>query len=488
MKILFAASEVYPLIKTGGLGDVMHSLPSALAELGDDVRIVIPAYESVISKVENIVDAGEMIVQGSGRMHQVRILQASHESLNMPVMLIDIPVLYSRKGNPYVDENGHNWVDNAERFAVFSRCVAMLATGQADTGWKPDVVHCNDWQTGLVPAFLSQYETDIKTVFTIHNLSYAGHFSYATFEQLGLPAEWWSPDSVEFYGNFSMLKAGLIYSHWITTVSPSYADEICTPDGGNGYDGILNHLSYKLIGILNGVDYKIWNPQTDEFIARHYSLTHQRIVGKKENKKSLLEHFDLPDTSAPVFGFVGRMVEQKGVDLIVSVIPHLIEHTDAMFVLLGTGQLEYQQQLQNLAKQYPERMGLSIGYSEEIAHKIEAGADAFLMPSRFEPCGLNQMYSLKYGTPPIVRYTGGLADTVVDANDETIKNKTATGFVFNKIDADELLQAINRCINVFKKEKLWGQVCRTAMQQDYSWTHSAHEYEKLYKKQTTSGL
>ncbi len=487
MNILFAASEAFPFIKTGGLGDVVHSLPVALNHQGDSVRLVLPAYRDVLASVDSLKELGFWDLPGAGHTHRVRVLQAHHDGIGDYLYLIDVPSLFDRAGNPYVHTDGFNWPDNAERFTVFSRAVAQLAKGIPGTDWIADVVHCHDWQTGLVPAFLSMSHPRPKTVFTIHNLAYDGHFSHDDFTRLALPPEWWSPEYVEFYGGFSMLKAGMVFSDQVTTVSPTYAREICTPEYGYRFEGVLQNLGDKLSGILNGIDLNTWNPQTDDHISQNYSLDQPWVSGKLANKLDLLEKVGLPHiestaAKAPLLGFIGRLVEQKGVDLITAILPELFETTDAVMIILGSGHMLYEIELTELAEKYPSRLHVHIGYSEDLAHQIEAGCDLFIMPSRFEPCGLNQMYSLRYGTPPVVNFTGGLADTVTDASAMAIKDKTANGFVFHNVDAEALLSAIKYALVIYKKPKQWQQVCETAMQQELGWESSAKKYQALYQK------
>ena len=481
MNILFAASEAYPFIKTGGLGDVIHSLPVALNKLGDNVRLVLPAYRDVLASVDSLKDLGTIDVPGARVRHKVRIIQAHQDILGDYLYLIDVPELFDRPGNPYVHTDGYAWPDNAERYTVFSRAVTLLARWVPGSNWRPDVVHCHDWQTGMVPAFLSMVHNAPATVFTIHNLAYDGHFSHDDFNNLNLPPAWWSPDFVEFFGGFSMLKAGMIFSDHVTTVSPTYAKEICTPEFGNRFEGVLQQLDGKLTGILNGIDLDIWNPETDTYIAKNYTSKHGFAAAKAANKKHLLETVGLPAGDAPLLGFVGRLVEQKGIDLITAMLPQLFETTNANMVLLGSGHMAYETDLTELAARYPQRLHVHIGYSEELAHQIEAGADMFIMPSRFEPCGLNQMYSLRYGTPPVVSNTGGLADTVVNATLQTLQDKTATGFVFKQVDSESLYAMILSALDLYRNSKLWHQVCITAMQQELGWDASAKEYQKLYR-------
>ncbi len=485
MKILFAASESYPLVKTGGLGDVVHALPRALHRQGVDVRIILPAYRLILEQISSLRIAGWLQVQGAGRLHEIRILEASDHHLAAPLLLVDAPDLFDRPGSPYLHPDGYNWHDNAERFSVFSRAVAQLASSASMLDWKPDVVHAHDWQTGLLPAFLKLIPDAPASVYTIHNLSYSGIFSHEEFIRLQLPGEWWSADALEFFGNFSMLKGGIVFSDKVTTVSPTYAQEIQTPGFGYGFDGVLRANRHKLHGILNGIDQDIWNPATDPYLPDHYSLKHRYLAGKRANKQALLEQLGIKlqddQLNTPLLGFIGRLVEQKGVDLLLQIIPHILDNHDARLVILGSGEKQFENALRELAALYPQRLLLTLGYSEELAHRIEAGADLFLMPSRFEPCGLNQMYSLQYGTPPLVHQIGGLADTVVDATQENLKNNTATGFVFHEPSAGAMLHAIERALNLYKKPASWHKLMRTAMAQDFGWTKSAGKYIQLYK-------
>jgi starch synthase len=483
MKILFVASEAYPLVKTGGLGDVLYSLPHALHDRGADIRLVLPGYRALLRQLEQVRILGWLDVRGDAGMVTARVLEARHPDFAFPLWLVDCPPLFDRAGNPYVDATGQNWPDNAERFTVFSRVAALLAQDALDLGWQPRVVHTHDWQTGLVAAFLAEQPVRPKTVFTIHNLAYGGHFSHSDFVRLQLPSQWWSPEGVEFHGGFSMLKAGIVYADAITTVSPTYAQEICTPEFGYGLDGLLLSRQYKLHGILNGIDPRIWNPSTDPLLPAHYSMS--RIQpGKRRNKQALLERFmpraDDAAMQAPLLGLVGRLVEQKGIDWVLAALPVLLAETDARIVLLGSGQAAYEQKLTRLARQHPDRLFVEIGYDEPLAHLIEAGADLFLMPSRFEPCGLNQMYSLRYGTPPVVFKTGGLADTVVDADETTLADATATGFVFDSSGVEAFLEAIHRALDLYRQPSKWRRLQQSGMSLSFDWNESAGHYLTLY--------
>ena len=482
-KILMVASEAYPLVKTGGLGDVVYSLPHALAALGTDIRLVLPGYRTLLRQLDQVKILGWLDVRGAEGIVSVRILETRHPDFAFPLWIVDCPDLFDRPGNPYVSPSGQDWADNAERFAVFARVGALLALDAMGTGWKPAVVHAHDWQAGLVAAFLADQPARPKTVFTIHNLAYSGYFPHGDFVRLQLPSHWWSSESVEFHGGFSMLKGGIVYADAVTTVSPTYATEICTPEFGYGLDGLLLAKQHKLFGILNGIDTEIWNPATDRHLHFHYSAS-RILPGKRRNKQALVERFlpqaDEAALEAPLLGLVGRLVEQKGIDWVLAVIPVLLAETDACFVILGSGQAVYEQKLARLAKLYPARVFVEIGYDEPLAHQIEAGADAFMMPSRFEPCGLNQMYSLHYGTLPIVYKTGGLADTVVDATPASVKAGTANGFVFTSPTTAAFLDTIRRALQMYRKPAVWRKLQQTGMRQPFDWSSSAGHYLSLY--------
>jgi starch synthase len=483
IKILFVASEAYPLVKTGGLGDVLYSLPHALHARGADIRLVLPGYRALLRQLEQVRILGWLDVRGAAGIISARILETRHPDFAFPLWVIDCPQLFDRPGNPYVNGSGQDWPDNGERFAVFARVAALLAQDALDIGWQPAVVHAHDWQTGLVPAFLADQPARPKTVFTIHNLAYGGYFSHADFARLQLPGLWWSAEGAEFHGGFSMLKAGIVYADAVTTVSPTYAQEICTPEFGFGLDGLLLSRQYKLHGILNGIDTAIWNPSTDVHLPAHYSMS-RILPGKRRNKQALLERFlpraDDAAMQAPLLGLVGRLVEQKGIDWVLAAMPVLLAETDVRFVLLGSGQAVYEQKVARLARQHPERVFVEIGYDEPLAHQIEAGADMFLMPSRFEPCGLNQMYSLRYGTPPIVFRTGGLADTVVDANAATLADASATGFVFDSPDVAAFLDTVRRALELYRQPAQWRRLQQSGMRQSFDWQESANHYLSLY--------
>ncbi len=484
MKVLFVTSEVYPLNKTGGLGDVAYSLPHSLIHQGADVRLIIPAYRDLLNQMKDLKLISRHDVPGDKCVHSVRLLEATHPEFNFKLYLVDCQALFDRGGNPYLGANGIDWYDNAERFSVFARVVTLSAMDRTDLGWQADVVHCNDWQSGLVPALLSEFEHRPKTVFTIHNLAYTGQFSEAEYRDLRLPTQLWHMEGVEFYGSFSMLKAGIVYADHVTTVSPTYAKEICTPEFGYGMEGILLGKQAQLTGILNGIDPEHWNPKTDKYLPTPYTLENVG-AGKTASKKALLLSFGIALGSSehlkkPLLGLVGRLVEQKGIDIVLDSMSDILENSDTAFIFLGTGSEYFENKLREAADKYPDRVFVWIGFSEEKAHLLEAGADMFLMPSRFEPCGLNQMYSLKYGTPPIVHNTGGLVDTVINTNKNTLKSKDATGFVFEKATTDSFKEAVFAALELFNDKSSWASIVKNGMSLDLSWDTRAKQYMKLF--------
>ena len=472
-KILFVTSEAHPLIKTGGLADVSGSLPKALAELGHDIRIILPHYQSI--KL-----SGEAIHLGFIRVdnRNVNLMEARMPGTEVPVLLVDYPEFFDRPGNPYTDGQGQPWPDNADRFALFCRVAVEVAMNRAYLDWQPGIVHCNDWQSGLVPALLSLEHDRPAAVFTIHNMAYQGLFSAEQTLSLNLPGQLWNPNGLEFHNMLSFIKGGLVYADRITTVSPTYALEIQTPAFGYGLEGLLSHRKDVLSGIINGIDETVWNPEKDNYIGKRYSQ--KTLADKQHNKAELQRSIGLPvDDKAPLFGLIGRLVEQKGIGLIIDCLPEMMA-MPLQFVLLGAGNKDYEQRLQNLAHVYPDKLAITLGYDESLAHLIEAGADIFLMPSLFEPCGLNQMYSQRYGTLPIVRKTGGLADTVVDALPDTIANGSASGFVFSDAHSDTLLEAIKRALILYRDRAVWSKIQKAAMRKDFSWRRSAELYVELY--------
>lgn len=475
--VLFCASEVYPLIKTGGLADVAGSLPHALHKAGHDVKIILPAYQEVLAKIKR---PSKVLVETWVYDYSVRVSQTILPGTRVPVWLVECAQLYDRPGNPYLDAAGNPWPDNALRFAVFNRIIVSLAKNQCGLQWQPHIVHCNDWQTGLVPALLQNEHTRPATVFTIHNLAYQGIFDRATFEFLKLPEYFWQFERLEFYNDFSFIKGGLVYSDRINTVSPNYAREITTEQFGNGLHGLLAFRAERLSGIINGIDTQVWNPGTDKLLARKFNRQH--LQDKCANKTALQQHFSLKqDPNVLLMAIVSRLAEQKGIDMLLEIMPELVKRP-LQLLILGSGDKHYEHALQTAMQKWPEHIAAHIGYDEELAHLMEGGSDVFVMPSRFEPCGLNQLYSQRYGSLPLVTPVGGLFDTVIDASDENINNGTATGFVLDAVTPDALLAGVDRCLSCFTDKQQWTAIIKTAMQQDFSWVTSANAYTQLYEQ------
>jgi starch synthase len=484
LHILFVAAEVTPFAKTGGLGDVVGSLPKALAALGHDVRVVMPLYQTVREGNFALTEAfGDLLVPLIVGNRTTRVWQSplpgSEESARpVPVYFLEQDEFFGRPGL-YGTQDG-DYPDNAIRFTFLCRAALTLA---ARFETFPHVVHCHDWQTGLIPAYLRVLPwldarlSSVATVYTVHNLAYQGVFPAWAFPLTGLPPQIFQPDGVEFFGSMSFMKAGLIYADGLTTVSPSYAEEICTPDLGFGLDGVLRARRNALTGILNGADYTVWSPEHDPAIAATYSAAD--LSGKVVCKKALLQTFSFPhDLDTPVVGMISRLVDQKGFDLVAAALDRLLA-LNVRFVILGSGYAPYEEYLTRLHTTFPERIGVRLGFDDALAHQIEAGSDCFLMPSRYEPCGLNQLYSLRYGTIPIVHATGGLRDSVEPFNATTGQG---TGFVFQGASGDALLAAVNDALGVFANRTAWQQLIQNAMAQDFSWERSASRYVERYRQ------
>ena len=480
-RVLFVTAECAPLIKTGGLGDVSGALPLALQRLGLDVRVLLPGYPAVLDAMGARAAQGRAITALS-HAGTTRLVEAELPN-GVPVTIVDHPWLFDRPGGPYQDPAGADWLDNPERFALLSRVAALLATVAGPLDWQPDVVHCHDWHAALAPAYLRTRSPALRacpSVMTVHNLAYQGIFPPAWVGRLELPAASFTPDGVEFYGSLSFLKAGLHFADAITTVSPTYAREIQTGALGFGLDGLLRARSDALFGVLNGIDTEEWDPAHDPLIAQRYDAG--SLAAKDANRAALQTELGLAASPAgALFGVVSRLVPQKGIDLVADIAERLIE-SPAQLVVLGSGDAELEQRFVRLAAQHPEKIAVRLGFDNALAHRIEAGADAFLMPSRFEPCGMNQMFSQRYGTPPIVRRTGGLADTVVDATRETLASGTATGFVFDEPSADALLAASLRAVAALRVPETWRALQQSAMARDFSWSRSARSYAEVYAR------
>ena len=467
IKVLMVASEAAPFAKTGGLADIVGSLPAALRNFDCEVAVLIPRYRSVdLNSVRRIYDS--LPIWLGGTVHHASLYQADAAT---PFYFLEAPALYDRDGC-YGDSSG-DYPDNAVRFAVLSRAALAVARRV----FRPQILHCHDWQTGLAPVYLRTvfaYDPTflgMKTLFTIHNLGYQGLFPPSALPQIGLDRRVFNMDGLEFFGKVNFMKGGLNFSDALSTVSCRYAAEIQTREYGFGLDGVLRARSADLHGILNGVDYSNWNPETDAHLVAHYSA--EDLSGKRECKRDLLREFGLPEAplARPLLGVVSRLTSQKGTELIIKIIPDLVKE-DLYLTLLGSGDAEYEEKLLDAAASYPEHVGVRIGYDETLAHKIEAGADMFLMPSQYEPSGLNQLYSLRYGTVPVVRATGGLDDTIEEG----------TGFKFQEYSAPALLEAIRAASAVFRDRKGWEAMMRRGMRTDFSWRASGAEYAALYRR------
>ncbi len=473
-KVLFVTSECWPLIKTGGLADISSSLPLALQNKGEDVLTLLPAYRGVkkhFKPLRNIATINSDYFDET-----IELLVGSISSTGQNICLLDAPSLFDREGGPYKDSHKQDWDDNAYRFALLCRVACEIAMGRTMPDWKPDVVHCNDWQTGLIPALLSLEANPPASIFTIHNIAYQGIYMRHIFDPLKLPESWWHYEALEFHGNFSFLKGGIVFSNRVATVSPTYAEEIKNSDKGCGLDGLLNFRATELSGILNGVDYSSWDPKSDKYIKHPYDQ--RTLKNKRLNKTVLQKEMGLNnDGKLPVIGVVSRFAHQKGIDLVIEQIRRF-SHEPVQWAILGSGDTNIEEELEALAEQFPDKVGIKTGYDEGLAHRIEAGADIFLMPSRYEPCGLNQMYSLRYGTVPVVCKTGGLADTVIDAADGAL----ATGFLIAQADADEVEIGLKRALSAYQNKALWLKLRRRGMAQEFSWQESAAAYLRLYEE------
>jgi starch synthase len=479
LKVLLVSPEVVPFAKTGGLADVTGSLPQALKRIGCDVRVVMPFYR-VVQRAEFKYKALlEDIEVSLGTLSLKGNIQLTRMDGNMPVYFAQSDELYDRSnlyGTPKCD-----YYDNAERFIFLSKIIFPLCRG---INFRPDIIHCHDWQTALVPAYLKTvYNADslfdrTASILTIHNVAYQGIFEQEKFALTGLPPEVNSMTGMEYWGKISFLKAGIVFADIITTVSEGHSKEIQTEEYGFGFQGILKGREDDLYGVVNGVDYDRWNPETDPYIAAHYNA--YDLSGKVDCKRDLLKCYRLPMKlkNKPLLGIISRLADQKGFDLLADMIDDLLT-LDIGLVILGKGEMKYHQIFEKIAKRYPKKMGITIGFDNALAHKIEAGSDIFLMPSRYEPCGLNQIYSMKYGTIPVVRATGGLDDTVSQFDPKT---ETGTGFKFEKYNALAFLDAIRKALVVYSNKKKWTQLMNNAMKVSFTWEKSAQEYVKLYKK------
>jgi starch synthase len=485
VNILLASSEVQPFAKTGGLGDVCSALPKALSELGHNVVIFLPAFRTVFKTNARIEPTGhELNIPIGSKIVHGRLLQTVLPGSSVRVYLVDQPEYFDRNG--FYGENGEDYPDNCERFIFFCRAVLeSIRTLKLDV----DLIHCNDWQTGLIPAYVEieyrkvpHYEK-IATLMTIHNLAYQGWFWHWDMALTGLDWKYFNYRQLEFYDQLNLMKAGIVFADHVNTVSEKYAEEIQTQEFGCGLEGVLGEISDNLSGIINGVDYSEWNPATDSMIAKNYDVETWKS-GKAVCKSDLQSKLKLPvRNDVPLIGLVGRLAEQKGWNLVIELMKSWTPAVDVQWAILGSGEPKYEQALTELAHRWPDKIAAEIGFSNELAHQIEAGTDMFLMPSQYEPCGLNQMYSLKYGTVPIVHATGGLADTITHASEENLQRGVANGFSFPHFDFEHFKSAARQALETYRQRPdLWQSIVETGMRQDWSWKNSAQKYVELYEQ------
>jgi starch synthase len=477
MKVLHVAVEVFPLIKTGGLADVVAALPVALAEHGADVRLLLPGLPAVMDGVHaarTIIDIGNCF----GAM-RVRLLLARMPGTKLPVYVVDAPYLYRRGGGPYQDAEGEAWPDNMQRFALLGWVAAHLASGEADPQWAPHIVNAHDWHAAMCCAYVAEHApTPAATVFTVHNLAFQGLFPMTDWPQLGMASRLMSPAGLEFHGQLSFMKAGLQFADHVTTVSPNYAREIATHEFGCGLEGVLRGRGGTVSGILNGIDTDLWNPATDRALPHRYDAA--RLTGKLACRRALQTELGLQaDDQALLVTVVSRLTSQKGLDLVLAALPEMLA-AGAQLAVQGTGEPALEAAFRMAEQAHPGRVQVFIGYDEARAHRLIAGADAIAVPSRFEPCGLTQMYGLRYGTLPIVRRVGGLADTVTDASPQNLAAGTATGFTFDAATPSALVRCVGRAVESRKNPDQWGATVAAAMARELSWAGPAAQYLALY--------
>jgi starch synthase len=483
LRVLHLGAEIYPFVKTGGLADVIGALPAALVASGADARVLLPGLPALASALRQAQVIGSVQPPWGGAAAELVEGWLDAPSLErVRVILLRHDMLYARAGTPYGDGSGHPFADNPRRFALLGLAAARLAEG-VHSAWRPQVLHAHDWHAGLASAYNAfsrrAGKSRAASVFTIHNLAFQGVFARAAFAELGLPADAWGVQGVEFHDQLSFMKAGLHYADRVTTVSPTYAREIQTTELGAGLDGLLRERSTVVSGILNGVDDAVWDPAHDGLIATHFSA--QRMAGKAQCKAALQQEcgLDVQD-DAPLFTAVSRLTEQKGLQLLVAGIDGLVER-GAQLVLLGSGDAALEDAFRAAAAKHPRHVSLRQGYDEALSHRIFGASDVTLVPSRFEPCGLTQMYALRYGSLPLVRRTGGLADTVVDCTLEDLADERATGFVFERFDADDLSRALRRAFTLWSRPREWRAVQKRAMAQRFGWDTAAERYLALYR-------
>lgn len=474
IKVLAVASEMFPLVKTGGLADVVGALPSALKQHGIEMRVMLPGYPAVTGALERAkaVHAYDDLFGG-----KARVLAGRAHGLDL--LVVEAAHLFDRPGNPYLGSDGKDWPDNWKRFAGLALAAADAGKGE-NAAFVPEILHAHDWQAALAPAYLHfAAGPAARTIITVHNLAFQGHYPASTFPALKLPASAFAVNGVEYYGGVGYLKAGLHYADAITTVSPSYADEITTPEDGMGLDGLLRLRRDRLSGIVNGIDTDIWNPASDPHLALTY-VPRNFVQRRHVNKRAIERRFGLDQDDGPLFCVVSRLTGQKGMDLLVQCLDHLVG-LGARLALLGAGEAPLEADFTKAAARHKGRVGAVIGYDEALSHLLQGGADAILIPSRFEPCGLTQLYGLRYGCVPVVAHVGGLADTIVDANEAALEQGSATGIQFAPVDAPSLARAIERSVRIYADRKAWNSIQKAGMKTDVSWEKSAARYAMLYK-------
>ncbi len=480
--------EAVPYAKTGGLADVAGTLPFELAKLGHEVRLIIPKYGCIDDSEHPFQQVAELPVPTVAGPIQAIIEQGPVSSFpgktagRMSIFAIRHDLFFARAG--LYQEQGRDYPDNLDRFSFFCRGVLALLTHFASAEqWRPDILHLHDWQTALCAVYLKtlyarQPEfTGLQTILTLHNVGYQGQFPKSEFEKTGLPADVFTPAGLEFYGSVNLLKGGILFADMLTTVSPTYSREIQTPDFGFGLEGVLAQRKDRLVGIVNGIDTGVWDPSTDPFLPRTYSASD--LTGKRVCKQELQREMKLPVKEAPVLGIVSRLVNQKGLDLVVDILPELME-VDLQLIILGSGERRYEQEFSSFQNRYPKKVALRLGFDEGLAHRIQAGSDMLLIPSRYEPCGLTQLHGLRYGTIPIVRKTGGLADTVVPFSPGSTRNRRANGFRFTDMSSESLLSVILLALSVHKHKNEWDHLIQTGMRTDVSWGPSVQHYIRVY--------
>lgn len=470
MKVLFVASECAPFVKTGGLADVVGALPRALAAEGVEARVMLPAYGAL----RPLLEGAERVAAPEGLDGRLPVFARRAEGLDL--LLLDSPGLYARQGGPYADAAGADWPDNAWRFAALARAAASLAREGAG-GWRPDLVHAHDWQAGLTPAYL-RFEGGPPSLITVHNMAFQGRFPGELVEALRLPWSGWRLDGFEYHGGVGFLKAGLVYADRIATVSPTYARELAGA-AGMGLEGVIAARRGEVAGIVNGVDLDVWNPGADPHLPAPYSA--DRAEGKAQARAALCRALGIEPGDGPIFGLVSRLTWQKGCDLLLAALPRLLARGGSL-AALGSGEPALEAAFRDAAGAHRSRVGLRLGYDEGLAHLIQAGADALLVPSRFEPCGLTQLYALRYGSPPVAARVGGLADTIVDANEAALSTGAGDGFLFSPVETAALADALDRACDAWGDKALWAGLMRRGMTRDVSWRHSAAAYAALYRE------